>query len=257
MALDVFSPGAASALVLAGMRVGGVLLVAPMFSSRSVPVRVRTALLIVLAVLMQPAAFASAAGTAITPASMLTETLIGFAIGLGAAVFVGAAEVAGEFLSIQGGLAGSALLDPTSGQSVMVLGRLVQGFVLTLLLAMDMHLLMLDALFASFRYLPLGGSVDLQAGLASMVSLGALLFSLGLRLAAPVVAAVLIANAALALLTRAAPQLQILGIAFPLQIAVALLTLAAAIPLMATVYTGWELQYDTMLTRVLGALRGG
>jgi flagellar biosynthesis protein FliR len=258
VALDVFSPGAAGALVLAGARVGGVLLVAPLFSSRTVPARVRTTLLIVLAVVMQPAAFASAAsGVAITPASMLTETLIGFAIGFGAAVFVGAADVAGEFLSIQGGLAGSALLDPTSGQSVMVLGRLVQMFVLTLLLALDMHLLILDALAASFRYLPLGAGVDLEAGLASLVSLGAILFSLGLRLAAPVVAAVLIANAALAVLTRAAPQLQILGIAFPLQIGVGLLTLAASIPLMATAFAGWEMQYDAVLTRVLGALRGG
>jgi flagellar biosynthesis protein FliR len=257
MALDVFAPGAASALVLVGARVGGLLLVAPVFSHRTVPVRLRTALLAVLAVVMQPAAFASLSGpVAVTPAAMLTETLIGFAIGLGAALFVGAAEVAGEFLSIQIGLSGSAIMDPTSGQTTMVLTRLVQMFVVALMLALDGHLLMLDALSASFAYLPLGGEVQLQAGLSSMLAMAGMLFTLGLRFAAPVITAVLITNAALAVLTRAAPQLQILGIAFPLQVGIGLLTLAAALPLMATVFMGWDVQYDAMLTRMLGALKG-
>jgi flagellar biosynthesis protein FliR len=257
MGLDLLAPGAAGALVLTGARIGGLLLVAPLFSNRTVPVRLRSALLVVLAVVMQPAAFASVSGpVTITPASMLTETLIGFAIGLGAALFVGAAEVAGEFLSIQVGLAGSAIMDPTSGQSTMVLNRLIQMFVVALMLALDGHLLMLDALSASFAYLPLGGEVQVQAGLSSMLSMAGMLFSLGLRFAAPVITAVLIANAALAVLTRAAPQLQILGIAFPLQIGIGLFTLAAALPLMATVFMGWDAQYDSMLTRVLGALKG-
>jgi flagellar biosynthesis protein FliR len=257
VALDLLAPGSASAMVLVASRVGGLLLIAPVFSSRTVPVRLRTALLVVLAVVMHPAALASAAGpVTITPASLLTETLIGFAIGLGAALFVVAAELAGDLLSIQGGMAGAALMDPTSGQSTMVLSRLVQMFVVTLMLAMDGHLLMLDSLAVSFRYLPLGHDVQVEAGLASILSMAGMLFSVGLRFAAPVMTALLIANAALAVLTRAAPQLQILGIAFPVQIAVGLVTLTASLPLMATVFLGWDVQYDAMLTRVLGALRG-
>lgn len=255
--MDILSPGAAAAAVLVGARVGGLLLVAPMFASRAVPMRLRSALLVLLTLLLHPAAFA-AGGMAVelSVAGVLRETLIGFAIGFGAAVFVGAAELAGEFLSIQIGLSGAAVLDPTSGHSLPVLGQLVQLFTLVLLLALDAHLLMLDALAESFGYLPLGRPVELQAGLATLVGHGAVLFSLGLRFAAPVIAAVLIANAALAVLTRAAPQLNVLGIAFPVQIGVGLLALGASIPLMAALFGTWEADYDAVLTRILSSLRG-
>lgn len=256
--MDLFSPGAASVLVHVGARVGGLLLVAPVFSSRTVPVRVRTGLLMMLAVLMQPAALAGVAeAPRVSPATLLTETLIGFGVGLGAALFVGAAELAGDFLSMQIGLSGAAVLDPTSGSQVPVLGHFVHMFTVVVLLSLDAHLFMLDSLAESFRFLPVGSPVELRGGLASMVSLGAMLFSLGLRFAAPVITAVLIANGALAVLTRAAPQLNVLGIAFPLQIGVGLLTLAATVPLMAAGFMNWNVEYDGVLTRILAALAGG
>jgi flagellar biosynthesis protein FliR len=102
---DLFAPGSAPALALFGARVSGLVLVAPVFSARLVPVSVRTALVILLTVLLQPVAMTHlTAAPALTPTSLLSETLVGFAIGMGAAIFVGAAEAAGELLAIQIGL---------------------------------------------------------------------------------------------------------------------------------------------------------
>lgn len=257
--MDVFSPGAAATLVHVGMRVGGLLLIAPIFSAKAVPMRLRTALLLLLTMVLQPAAMGSA-GSAVTisPASLLSETLIGFAIGLAAALFVGAAEAAGDYLSIQIGLSGAAVMDPTTGMHMPVLGQLMNLFTVVMLLSLDAHLLMLDAVAASFTILPVGASLDVSGGLASLVGLGGWLFTLGFRFAAPVLIAVLLVNTALAVLTRVAPQLNVLSVAFPIQIGIGLLALASAIPLMATLFGTWSTEYDGALTRVLGAFaRGG
>jgi flagellar biosynthetic protein FliR len=88
------------------------------------------------------------------------------------------------------------------------------------------------------------------------VSLGGTLFSLGLQFASPVIAVVLIANVALAVLSRAAPQLQILQLAFPSQILVGLGTLVATFPFIGAWFMDWQGRYDGMLTRAVGALAG-
>jgi flagellar biosynthetic protein FliR len=255
--VDLFAPGAASVLILCGARLGGMLLIAPVFSARALPVRLRSALLVVLALLTAPVAYAvPGAVPTLTPATLLAETLIGFAIGFGAALFVGAIEAAGDLAAVQIGLSGATLMDPLSSGSAPVLGRFAQLFAIALLLAFDAHLVMIDALVASVRFLPVGAPVDVRAGLGAMLAAAAMLFSLGIRFAAPVVAAALIANVALAVLGRAAPQLNVLAVAFPVQIGVGLLAFAAAVPLMLPFFSGWEGAYDGVLTRFLAAFAG-
>jgi flagellar biosynthesis protein FliR len=257
--VDLFADGSAATALLTAARVGGLILIAPMFAARTVPMAIRTAMLVVLTIVLQPVAFADSAGVApvLTPVTLLSETLIGFAIGLGAALFVGAAEAAGDLLAVQMGLSGAASLDPLTAVSVPVLGQFCHLFALTLMLAMDAHLLMIDSVAASFRYIPVGSPVDASAGLRAMAGLGSTLFVLGLRFAGPVIVTVLIANVALAVLGRAAPQLQIISVAFPLQIGVGLLALTASLPLIATFFGAWPAEYDALITRLLGALRGG
>ena len=254
---DLLAPGAASALVLTACRTGGLVLVAPVFSGRVVPAPVRTAIVVLVAVLLQPAARAAAAGTPlVTPATVVTETLIGLFIGLGAAVLIGAAESAGELLSAQIGLSGAAVVDPLSLQQSTALGQFMHLFALSLLLAGNGHLVMLDALAASVQKLPVGAPFNAPAGVFEALSLGTQLFALGFRFAAPVIAVVLIANVALAVLSRAAPQLNILQLAFPVQILVGLSALIVSIPVLAAWFLGWEATYDGVLTRVFSALTG-
>lgn len=256
MTLDLFSPGTAPLLALFGARVSGLLLVAPVFSSRTVPTMVKAGMAVLFTMLLAPAAGAHVAGVpALTPASILGEVLVGFAIGLGAALLVGAAEAAGELMAIQIGLSGAAILDPVSNANVPALGTLMQLTALALLLGLDLHLVMLDAVAASARLIPVGSPVDAASGMRGMVEAGSTLFVLGLRFAAPVVAAVLIANVALAVLSKAAPQLNVLQVAFPIQIAIGLAALAASIPLVATFFAGWTGPYDGLVGRVLEAMR--
>jgi flagellar biosynthesis protein FliR len=255
--MDLFAPGTAAGVVLFSTRVGGLLLIAPVFSSKAVPMMLRTAFLVVLTWLLAPMAVQAApAVPALTPAALLSEALVGFTIGMGAALFVAAAEAMGDVLGMQMGLSGAASLDPISFASVPVLSKFANLFALTLILALDGHLLMLDALAESARTLPMGTAIDAPAGAAALVAAASIVFALGFQFAAPVVATVIIANLALGILTRAAPQLQVLSVAFPLQIGVGLLTLTATVPLMGTFFLGWDAAYGAMLARLFGSLTG-
>ncbi|MEP7344758.1 MAG: flagellar biosynthetic protein FliR, partial [Gemmatimonadaceae bacterium] len=241
---DLLAPGAANAYLLTLARVGGLVMVAPVYSAHTIPVPVRTALMLLLSMVLLPAARAHMApNVALTPAVFLGETLIGFVVGLGAAIIVAAAEAAGELLSIQIGLSGAALMDPMSMQQSTALGQFLNLFAVTLLLAGNGHLVMLDALAGTMQHLPIGGALNLPEGVHETVALGGQIFLLGFKFASPVIAVVMIANVALAVLSRAAPQLNILQLAFPVQIGFGLSALAASIPIIAVWFMGWDVTY--------------
>jgi flagellar biosynthesis protein FliR len=253
--MDIFAPSAATVLILLGFRLAGLLLVAPVFSSRTVPPMLKAAMIVMLTALMHPVAMASAQeGVQITPAVALTETVIGFAIGFGVAILVGAAEAMGDLLAVKTGLSGASALDPLTHHSVPVLGTFAGLFAITILLSLDAHLVMLDAIGESLVLLPIGAALDLPSGLLVMAGWGSVLFMLGVRFAAPVIATILLANIALAVLGRVAPQLNVITLAFPIQIGLGLLVFGASIPLIGSFFTGWTGFYDGMLGQALDAL---
>lgn len=258
MNFDLFAPGSPQTLALLGMRVSGMVLVAPVFASKTMPAMVKAAIVILLTVLLQPVALSHTKGIPhITPVTFISEILIGLALGLGAAVLVGAASVAGDVMGMQIGLSGAAVLDPTTNSQENVLGTFGHLFATTLVLAVDAHLVMIDAIAKSATVAPIGGAVQ-AGGVLVLVKSATVLFGLGLQFAAPVVAAVLIANTALAIMSRAAPQLNVLSVAFPVQIGIGLLGLSLAIPFVGAFYRGWSGVYDNSLERVFSALvRGG
>ena len=255
--IDLFAAGSPQTLVLLGARVGGLVLVAPIFSAKTLPVSVKTAITVLLTILLQPLALAQSHGIPeLTPATFIGDTVVGFGLGLGAALLVGAASVAGDLMGIQIGLSGAAILDPINNSSENVLGVFGNLFAVTLLLAVDAHLVMIDAIARSLSFLPIGSGLH-AAGLLSMVKAGSVLFGLGLQFASPVIAAVLIANTALAILSRAAPQLNLLSVAFPIQIGVGLVALAASIPFIGAFYHGWSGVYNNTIDHIMTAFVRG
>ena len=257
MSFDLFAPGSPQTLVLLAARIGGLVTIAPVFSTKAIPVAVRTSIVVLLTALLQPVALSQASSIpAITPETFVGETLVGFGLGLGAALLVGAANVAGDLIGMQIGLSGASVLDPINNSSENVLGMFTNLFAITLLLAVDAHLVMIDAVVSSVRVIPIGSGLH-AAGLHAMVKSASVLFGLGLQFAAPVIATILVANTALAILGRAAPSLNILSVAFPIQIGIGLVALAASIPFIGAFYHGWTGVYTDTLDRVFSALSHG
>lgn len=253
---DLFAPGVASALVLVALRVGGLMLVAPMWSARTVPMRLRTAALVLFAVLLLPTALASApvGGVAITPATFLGETLIGFAIGFAGAIVLAGAEAAGELLTVSMGLSGASIVNPTEGGQTLVLAQFLRLVALTLLLSAGGHLLMLEALADTFRVLPLGGTLAMGDGMRALAGTAITIFASAVQFAAPVLGAIMLTNVALGVLSRAAPQLNVFSVAFPLQIGIGLLVFALTLGVIASAFATWPTHFATAVQGTLGAL---
>jgi flagellar biosynthetic protein FliR len=252
--VDLFAPGMAVRAVLIGTRISAMLLVAPVFSVHVVPRRMRVALAVLLTLLMLPAAAAHSAPPTLTLPALATEAAIGLLLGAGAAVLIVASEIAGDVMSIQVGLSGAALLDPLAGVSTLVITPLVRLTTLTLLLSLDLHAVMLDALADSLSLVPPGTPGQLTAGLAVAARAASTLFVLGVQFAAPVIASSLLVTLALALLTRASPQFNLFAVAFPVQIGTGLVTIGAALAGISATVVHWRGPYRDLVARVLGQL---
>jgi flagellar biosynthetic protein FliR len=243
------------AISLAFFRIGGMMLVAPVFSSRTVPRMVRAGFAVLLTILVYPAVGETSASVVVGPGTLVAEMIVGLGIGLGAATLLAGAELAGEVLAVQTGLSGATALDPLSGQGTPVLGNLLQFVALVLLLVTGGHLFMIEVLATSYEVVPVGAGFDLTAGALELFLTAGLLFTQGLQLAAPIIAAVSVGYVALGVLARASPQLNMLAVAFPLQIGLGLVVLAAVLPMATTTYAEWPRHIAVMAERFLGALR--
>lgn len=256
---DFFAPGVAAALVLTALRVGGLLLIAPAWSAQSVPMRLRTALLVIFAVLLLPAAKANVQleTLRITPATFLSETGIGFVIGMSAALVIAAAEFAGELMTVSIGLSGAAIFDPVNNTQGAILQQFMQLMALVIVMIAGGHLMMLQAVAQSFVSMPLGAPIDLGGGFHAVVIAARSIFSTGVQFAAPVIAAVLLMNLALAVLGRAAPQLNIMSLAFPLQIGLGLLTFAGSMAVVVHAMSDWTPSFVSTLESFSRASHAG
>ncbi len=252
---DFLAPGATAVVALLLMRLTGLMLIAPVFSARAVPGRIRIAALMAFTLALLPAVLPLAGGEVrVTAVTLFSETLIGVTLGLGAAIFVAAAESAGDMLAVQMGLSGANILDPLSHTQMPILGQLMGLTVTAMILAVGGHRLMLEAMALSFESIPPGGPIAFEEGIVGVVGLGGYQLVLGLRFAAPVIAAMMVGNAALGVLAKTVPQLNVLMVAFPVQIGIGLLVLAVTLPLVASFFSGWPVTYGGIVEDLLGTL---
>jgi flagellar biosynthetic protein FliR len=129
-------------------------------------------------------------------------------------------QTGGEIMGFQMGFTMVTLADPLSGTEASISSHLLNMFALMVFLTLDGHLVLLRGLADSFSLIPPGG---LHVGgrlTGSVMELSAALFSVAVQIAAPVIAALFMVELALALMGRAAPQMNLLTLGFPLKIAV-------------------------------------
>lgn len=253
--LEIFTPGGATVAGLTAIRISGVMWTAPVLSTRVLTPQLKTALLIVLLIVMWPTAMVASSSTVeFNVSAVLGEALIGLTLGMGAAIFVGAAESAGDMLAVQMGLSGANVVNPMSQTMMPILGQFLGLFVTTLILASGGHVVILAALSRSLEILPAGAPINLEQGIQSIIDLGSTLLWLGVRMASPVIAAMMIGNATLGVLARTVPQLNVLMVAFPVQIGIGLFMLGATLPLITKSFVGWDATYADLATGLLESL---
>ena len=206
-------------------RIAAVLMVMPIIGTQLVPQRVRLYMSLAITVLLVPVLPDMPQVDALSLRSMLLiaeQVLIGAMLGFSLQLFFHIFVFPGQLVSMQMGLGFASMMDPATGVSVPVLGQFLLMLVSLLFLAMNGHLVVFDVLAESFVTLPVGQSLNIDhfaivAGRLSWVIGAALLLAL------PAVSALLVINIAFGVMTRAAPQLNIFTIGFPLTLVMGLI----------------------------------
>lgn len=234
-----FAPGALIAFLLVLVRASAWLAIAPPFNGRLVPVTVKIGLAAALGIFLAPqlaradvpydtAAFVSAA---------FVNAAIGLLLGFVTLILFSAVQAAGSMIDLFGGFTISTAYDPFSMAQASVFGRAYQLTATTLLFAIDGHLLLVRGFLTSFSAVPVNGDVfgDIARIVGRDVSL---LFVSAVEIAAPLLAALFLAEVVLGMLARAAPQLNPFMFGFPLKILVTILLVGFALPLLPDAVSG-------------------
>lgn len=214
-------------------RILGLIAIVPPFGNNGVPVQVKLLLGILLAMIVAPTIPPI---TNVDPISiagimiLMQQLVIGLAMGFMIRVIFAGIEMAGEAIGLTMGLGFATFFDPqTRGRSSAIAQFLV--IIATLLfLSMNVHLSLFEALINSFKTIPISTSLTMGFGFLKLAIWGEEIFKIGMLLSLPIVAALLITNIALGVLTRAAPQLNLFGIGFPITISVGFLMLYLILP---------------------------
>lgn len=223
-------------LVLA--RVTPLFLVAPLFSSRQVPPRVRTIVAVALAIGLTPVAMQGQT----VPDELLAlvglvlkELLVGLAFALSIALLFAAVTTAGALLDMLVGFSFGAVVDPLTGNQGAVLMHLYSFVALAIFIAIDGDAWVIGGLARTFELVPLTAAPDIAAMAAGVIAAFTTIFAAALEVAAPVMLAIVITDVAFGVVTRVVPQMNVFAVGFPVKVIVGLVVVGASLPFVS----GW------------------
>jgi len=217
-------------------RILGLVAAAPLFGNAAVPISTKVSLGVLLAMIIAPTVPALPAADPMSMAGLLIltqEMLIGLAMGFSIRIVFAAIEMAGEISSLTMGLGFASFFDPQTKGRSSAISQFLTMLATLMFLTVNGHLVLLAALAESFVSLPISASPINGGGFQQLAAWGGEIFRSGVQISLPIVAALLLTNVALGILTRAAPQLNIFGIGFPVTLGVGLLVLAMVLPYLA------------------------
>lgn len=220
------------------VRILSILSTDPVFGNRSVPFRVKAGLAFFLALIVAPTLPplpqvepASAAGLLI----LMQQVVIGVAMGLAMRVVFSAVEMAGHMIGLQMGLGFATFFDPVHASQVPVVAQFTGLFAILIYLSSNGHLMTVSALSESFHALPIALGPLAAAGWRELAEWGAEIFAAGLLLSLPLIAALLITNLSIGIMTRAAPQLNLFAVGFPITLIAGFAVLYFSVPYFAPI----------------------
>jgi flagellar biosynthetic protein FliR len=238
-------------------RIFALLASAPVFNNMAQPVRLRLAAGLVITLTIVPVLPpmpvvppGSWAGFAILAQQVLIGLVMGFILRI---AFV-AIDVAGELIGTQMSLSFAVFYDPQYAGQTPVVSEFLGLLTTLVFLAMNGHLLTLSVLTESFRLLPVSTIPMGSGSLAALLAWSSSLFSSGLLLALPLITALLIANLAMGVLARVAPQLNIFAVGFPVTLMAGFVVLMFSMPYLGA---AMEKLFDQAFHAMARALRAG
>jgi flagellar biosynthetic protein FliR len=240
--------------ILPLFRIASMLMVMPIIGTQIVPTRVRLYLALAISIVLVPTLPPMPQVDALTLQAMLLiaeQVLIGVMMGFILQLYFHLFTIAGQIIAMQMGLGFASMIDPTNGVSVPVLGQFMLMLVTLLFLAMNGHLVVFEVLAESFVTLPVGSGLSTNHYWEMAGKLG-WVFGAALLLALPVITALLVVNIAFGVMTRAAPQLNIFSIGFPMTLVMGLIIYWIGLADFLAQFQGFTVEALQMLREMVG-----
>jgi len=218
------------------LRVGAIFMFLPIFNSRAIPILFKFGFALAVAFVLHPLLsgqlrplFATIPELALAAAC---ELMIGILIGLAVRTLFAGFQMAGQMAGYQMGMAIANVMDPATSAQVPILATFYNLIAILVFLSINAHLFMLRAMVESFQLVPLFGYGFNQDVMQHIIHLAGDMFVVALKIGAPVIVSLLITSAALGLVARTIPQMNIFIVAMPLKIAIGLIFLGMSLPYM-------------------------
>jgi flagellar biosynthetic protein FliR len=240
-----------AAAVLVLVRLSGLMVFAPLFSSAAIAPRIKAGFVIGMTALLAPAVAAVPnAQVSLDMKSVLGELGVGLVFGLSLTLLNESLMFAGALLGMQFSFSLVNLMDPNSKIETPVLGQMLEWMGLLVLIGAGLDRSLLAAVVRSFCTVPVGqAAIQAKTGMALAMMAGGI-FLAGLQLAAPVIAAAMTVEVTIALVARLSPQLPAMVLSVPLKTLVSYAVLIGSL----AVWPGWIERHFTALLDAAGRL---
>jgi len=209
------------------IRVGVILFILPFFNSRIIPSLVKAGMVLVVAIILFPVVDRETMKFPNTSWGLvqiiLAEAVIGMILGLLVQILFEAVKIMGQLVGFQTGFAITNILDPQSGTQVSIFANMAYLVAMILFLMMNGHHILIAALKESFEIIQVGHCSLTGSMFHKVLDLSAHMFGIAIKIGAPAIAALLFTKVAFGLITKLMPQMNIMIVAFPVQIVVGLL----------------------------------
>lgn len=220
-------------------RIAAMITMVPILGMRTIPLmfRIGMALAITLVILpmlppMERIDPVSAQGLLIT----LSQILIGLAMGFFIRMVFSAIETGGAMIGMTMGLGYAQMNDPINGIAVPVISQLYTVMATLLFLAINGHLVLIEVLSTSFQVIPVSTTAITEGGVWLLLTWAGWIFKGAVIIALPAVAALLLVNVAFGVMMRAAPQLNIFAVGFPITLMLGFVIMLVSLPMFSPMF---------------------
>lgn len=234
-------------------RIMGFFMVAPIFGAQVVSSRVRLMLAVTMTMLVAPTLPALPVIDGISLQAMIIvfqQVLVGIAMGFMLQVFYQIFVITGQIIAMKMGLGFASMVDPSNGITVAVISQAYIVLVNLVFVVSNGHLVMIEMLAQSFDVIPVGFDGVSREALTLILQSGSWMFAASLLLALPAITALMIVNIAFGIMSRAAPQLNVFSLGFPVTLIVGLVLFWVSLAGFLSQYQRYASEIFEMLTQL-------
>jgi flagellar biosynthetic protein FliR len=259
--LNIIDPVQFRTYMLVLLRVSIFLLMFPIFSSDVFPTTLKMGFAMVISLLFYsvvPVDLTRFPLDAIsTGLLILTEGMVGLTLGLCLRIFFGSVQLAGQVIGFQMGFAMINVVDPQSGANVSIMDQIGYWVCVVVFLILNGHHIIISALINSFELVPVGVFIMQKLLLVKLLDLAGGLFLVAIKIGAPVIAALFFVSVGFGLVSKFAPQMNVMIVAFPLKIVVGLFLFGLTLEIIVLITREYVDGFKRLLMTLLFYVGGG